>query len=625
MRLMAFTCVSLAFCLALPSGSSAQLRHYSSRLLDTGGNEGLLSLAPGPDGTLFLVLDLGGGTLGGATGTVLAKFDAAGRLLWARPLPTLTQGFTLAATPDGGVVGTGGFGGTIDFGGGPMTATDTDVLLVKFDAAGGLAWQRRYGGNQWQYSTNVAVDSAGNIVITGSNSLTIDFGGGTIRSNGSDDGFLAKFDANAGHLWSRGFGYGGSQRGLALDIGADNRIALAVSFGGLSVDLGDGQVLNLGGSDVAAAVFDATGALVFTRYAGTSYSEVVYDVALDTQGNFYLCGTVTAPIDVGGGVLTPLAPRSTNGFMASYSPAGAHRWSSVIPDPIASNALSVGADDYGNCFVMGVNVGEFTFGLDDVTPSSSLLLVFDPAGDPLDALGFSQQQMRLEMSPARDRLLLAVTTSTKINFGGKMLVPLDTDVALAEMGARHPAQVSITDLDARPVSDGVEVSWSLASGEPLGNLWLNRRTGESSRVDVLTSRIAVDGGWSFGDRTAIPGHTYSYRVTVATAFGDEVYSDWVSVEIPPVVNALEQNAPNPFNPLTTFAYSLAAPADVTVVIYDTRGAVIARLEQGMQPAGRHAASWGGHNMHGEFVASGVYYYRLEGVPGVGPRKMLLLK
>ena len=61
----------------------------------------------------------------------------------------------------------------------------------------------------------------------------------------------------------------------------------------------------------------------------------------------------------------------------------------------------------------------------------------------------------------------------------------------------------------------------------------------------------------------------------------------VSLVMGPAVNALEQNVPNPFNPLTTFAYSLARPAHVRVVIYDARGAIIARLDQGQKPAGRH--------------------------------------
>ena len=68
----------------------------------------------------------------------------------------------------------------------------------------------------------------------------------------------------------------------------------------------------------------------------------------------------------------------------------------------------------------------------------------------------------------------------------------------------------------------------------------------------------------------------------------------------PKATALLPNYPNPFNPETWIPYHLAHPADVTLTIYDTKGAVIRRFELGHHPAGFYtarskAAYWDGRN------------------------------
>ena len=89
--------------------------------------------------------------------------------------------------------------------------------------------------------------------------------------------------------------------------------------------------------------------------------------------------------------------------------------------------------------------------------------------------------------------------------------------------------------------------------------------------------------------------------------------------------SLAQNAPNPFNPTTQIAYTLAAPSRAVIEIVDVSGSLIARVDEGMQPAGAHNTIWNGRDSRGMAVASGVYFYRLQGMPEVGARKMVLLK
>jgi flagellar hook assembly protein FlgD len=52
--------------------------------------------------------------------------------------------------------------------------------------------------------------------------------------------------------------------------------------------------------------------------------------------------------------------------------------------------------------------------------------------------------------------------------------------------------------------------------------------------------------------------------------------------------------------------------------------VVTVLDGGVQAAGAHTLSWDGRDQRGKSVASGVYFYRLEGSAET-PRKMVLLK
>ena len=100
--------------------------------------------------------------------------------------------------------------------------------------------------------------------------------------------------------------------------------------------------------------------------------------------------------------------------------------------------------------------------------------------------------------------------------------------------------------------------------------------------------------------------------------------------IVPQETALHANYPNPFNPETWIPYQLAAPAEVTLTMYDMHGGVVRRLEMGHQAAGMyqsrsHALYWDGRNERGESVASGLYFYTLRAGDFTGTRKMLIRK
>ncbi len=91
----------------------------------------------------------------------------------------------------------------------------------------------------------------------------------------------------------------------------------------------------------------------------------------------------------------------------------------------------------------------------------------------------------------------------------------------------------------------------------------------------------------------------------------------------PSVSYLDQNRPNPFNPLTTMEYGIARPGLVRLRIYDVSGRLVATLIDRNLPAGKYTAYWDGLDGERRRVGSGVYLARLEG-PDVSKSVRLVL-
>ena len=92
---------------------------------------------------------------------------------------------------------------------------------------------------------------------------------------------------------------------------------------------------------------------------------------------------------------------------------------------------------------------------------------------------------------------------------------------------------------------------------------------------------------------------------------------------------LLQNYPNPFNPETEIRYQLPLPALVTVTIYNLQGHAIRVIANDQQEAGSFTKMWDGKDARGNYVASGVYFYRINAESGkqrfIQTRKMILLR
>ena len=83
---------------------------------------------------------------------------------------------------------------------------------------------------------------------------------------------------------------------------------------------------------------------------------------------------------------------------------------------------------------------------------------------------------------------------------------------------------------------------------------------------------------------------------------------------------LNQNFPNPFNPVTNITYSIATNTHVNIKVYDITGKEITTLVNKYKTQGHYSVSFDGTNL-----SSGFYFYRISAGDYTEMKKMSLLK
>lgn len=202
------------------------------------GVDQIKRLATDANGNLFVLatfqdeLDVGGGklTAAGANDLLIARFDASGGHVWSKrvgnPFNELAGG--IAVDQSGGVVVTGAYDKEVDFLGTPLVSTgESDIFVARLAPDGALTWVKSFGSPREDVGYGIAVDPAGNAVLTGWFETPVDFGGGPLQGKGQKDGFIAKLTLDGKHVWSRRFGDWDHDSGNAVAIASDGTPWLA--------------------------------------------------------------------------------------------------------------------------------------------------------------------------------------------------------------------------------------------------------------------------------------------------------------------------------------------------------------------------------------------------------------
>jgi len=226
------------------------------------------------------------------------------------------------------------FSDTIQMGTALPSNGPCDFLLAKYDTAGNLIWAKSYGGEYEDAAVSLAVDALDNVLITGtfySDTLNLDGNMLINRGNGNatSDIFLAKFDPNGTVLWANSSGGIDNDEGRALCLDGNGNILIAGCFRSPSATFGSNLLTLSGTGESFVAKYDPAGNNLWAKGStGTTFQEA-NAVVTDQNGNVFIAGRFSSST-LSFGSLSILNAGSGDVFLVSYSPTGNEQWAKSI-------------------------------------------------------------------------------------------------------------------------------------------------------------------------------------------------------------------------------------------------------------------------------------------------------
>ena len=161
-------------------------------------------------------------------------------------------------------------------------------------------------------------------------------------------------------------------------------------------------------------------------------------------------------------------------------------------------------------------------------------------------------------------------------------------------------------------NDTLNSAYYATSDSGLIGYWRLDNAEDTGEGIPVSKDLSVNGNdaWLYGDTklSGLPTEIESRKITIPDAF------------------ELDQNFPNPFNPVTSIRYKLGKAANVKLTIYNMAGQKVRTLVNSKQSSGNYTVQWNGTNGYGQQVASGIYIYHMTADgKALKSRKMVLLR
>jgi hypothetical protein len=317
-------------------------------------------------------------TNGFNTGMFLVKYNPGGALQWALQANgvgnVLNPG--IAVSRDGEVFVTAGFNGFVHIG--PDTVRSSggyDAFVARISPAGTVRWMHRDGvGVGDAYARGVAVDATLNCYITGFYADTARFDTFTVKSNGLNDIFIAKFDPNGVLQWASSTGgpRNDEASGIGVDPGGSSYITGRFSD---STFFGADTVYGAGGTDIFVAKFSDIGIGNWITPMGGPQNDAAYGIAVDQFGNSFVVGSF-ADTAFFGDTIPVASAGGTDMFLSKVDGVGSARWTVTGGGVRNDAAYGATVDALGTVYITGTYADTARIGSDTLIDSAATGDVF---------------------------------------------------------------------------------------------------------------------------------------------------------------------------------------------------------------------------------------------------------
>ena len=244
-----------------------------------------------------------------------------------------------------------------------------DAFVAKLSPSGDHIWSTYLGGNSSDYGRGIAVDTAGNVLVMGRTESAGWASGGfdTNYDGGNNDVFVAKLSPSGDHIWSTYLGGSGTDwgYGIAVDTAGNALVTGHTSSVGW-VSGGLNTSYNGGRYDAFVVKLSPSGDHIWSTYLGGSGTDYGYGITVETTGNVLVTGRTDSVGWVSGGLDTSHNGGRYDAFVAKLSPSGDHIWSTYLGGNAGDWSYGIAVETTGNVLVTGYtdSVGWVSGGLD---------------------------------------------------------------------------------------------------------------------------------------------------------------------------------------------------------------------------------------------------------------------
>lgn len=285
--------------------------------------------------------------------------------------PSLDLTAGMAVDHSGDVSLTGYFAGSsISPGPTPLMGTNATYIVKYTGATGGHIWSKAINSTDTflgDFPTDLTVDQNGNVIVLGYFSGSINFGGGSVTANDGQDNFMVKYASeNGAYILDKEFPNQVTPTFVTSD--ANDNIYLLGTFSG-TLALTSPPVPSIGDLDVFVAKYSASGVPQWSRSYGNNFKDNAVRIAMDPAGELLVSATFQGTVTYGGPSFA--AAGASDVIVARLrSRDGGYLGSIQLGGLMGEHASALGMNS-GNVFIAGDFTGAANFGGQGTSPSSS--------------------------------------------------------------------------------------------------------------------------------------------------------------------------------------------------------------------------------------------------------------